>query len=156
MLTSVGGGEVISFPRRMRQAWWSLPQASNGRSGISASGTLLGSACGTSKSIYVVGGYVQSRDPVKRERSDYSCIGPSRSERMGPDFVAEADESAIVKGVLGPGTRSTIFRNMWGTSVAAPQGARAVLNGTLTDNIATPLKYQPVIDFPSIGAGFLE
>jgi hypothetical protein len=150
------GGEVIGFPRRMRQAWWSIPQASNGSSAISSSGTLMGSACGTSESIYIVGGYVQSLDPTQRERSDYSSVGPSRTSRKGPNFVAEADESAAIKGILGPGTRSAIFRNMWGTSVAAPQGARALLNGTLTTNITQPPNFHLSTDLPFLGSGFLE
>jgi hypothetical protein len=150
------GGEVIGFPRRMRQAWWSIPQASKDRSIISSSGTLMGSACGGSEAIYVIGGYVQSRNPARRERSGYSSVGPSRALRSGPNFVAEADESATVKGIPGPGTRSAIFRNMWGTSVAAPQGARALLNGTLTTNITEPANYQTATDSLSLGKGFLE
>jgi hypothetical protein len=151
------GGEVIGFPRRMQQAWWSIPTEHGGRVEIAPEGTILGSACGQHSSIFVVGGYVGNTDPARRIRSTYSAVGPSRAKhRIGPNFVAQADESTAVKGIPGPGSRSAIVRNMWGTSVAAPLGARALLNNSLTPRIKKFTGAAISKNLATLGDGFLE
>ena len=149
------GGENIGFPKRMEQAWWSVPIGMQAVAKIEPDGTLLSSACGAHKDIYLIGGYVDNpAKPELRARSAKSSTGPSRAiHRLGPNFVAITDESYSVRGVPGPGTRSGIVRNMWGTSVAAPQAARALINGDFLPDTRSSALSEPE---NKIGMGYLD
>lgn len=63
----------------------------------------------------------------------YTAAGAA-GQRPAPDFVAAADESAVLGGRLAGGNLSGAQVRMDGTSVAAPQLARALLNSDLTIN----------------------
>lgn len=67
---------------------------------------------------------------LEGECSRYSACGPTRNpgRKVWPDCVAKADESASLSGVLAAGTRSGSLVRMNGTSVAAPQVARRILD----------------------------
>lgn len=143
------GGENIGFSTHMAQSWWTAIE----RSEIEVNGTLIGSACGASPKIFVAGGFTNSRLPADRTRSPYSSVGPARGgERKGPNCVAESDVSAAVRGVPGPGTRSGIVRYVWGTSVAAPQVGRTLLNRS---QLPVLRKEPDTPAFNEVGAGFL-
>jgi hypothetical protein len=60
--------------------------------------------------------------------SDYSGAAPPGRDADWPHYVAAADESDSLPGLLVAGTRSGIRVRMNGTSVAAPQVARCLLN----------------------------
>ena len=149
------GGKNIGFLKRMEQAWWSVPIGMQAVVKIDPDGTLLSSACGTHKDIYLIGGYVDNpAKPELRARSAKSSTGPSRAtHRVGPNFVAITDKSYSVRGVPGPGTRSGIVRNMWGTSVAAPKAARALINGDFLPDTCSSALSEPK---NQIGMGYLD
>jgi hypothetical protein len=65
--------------------------------------------------------------------SSYSAAGPTRNfarnkARRWPDCLAVGDESDALPGVQAAGTRSGILVRMNGSSVAAPQVARQLIN----------------------------
>ena len=74
----------------------------------------------------VVGVYVAANKQI----SSYSAAGPTKNadrRAAWPDFLAVGDEADGLLGVLAAGTRSGVCVRMNGTSVAAPQIARALL-----------------------------
>jgi len=92
-------------------------------------GTLNGLA--THDAVAVVGGFVAtSRTPAL-----YSAAGSGTSLQSGPGRVhlsAPSDTSPALEGVLAAGTRSGAIARMSGTSMAAPQIARAAAIPYLT------------------------
>lgn len=83
----------------------------------------------------VVGGYVldsfaPGATTTPFELSAYSAAGPTLNPARAdwPNYVAPSDESASCTGLLAAGTRSGVLIRMNGTSVAAPQLARQLLN----------------------------
>jgi hypothetical protein len=83
--------------------------------------------------LWVVGSY-RLRDGVP---SAYSSAGPAAGvltkRRKGPDVSAAADEGAALPGIRAAGPRSGMTVRVSGTSFAAPQVARELLNtGTLS------------------------
>lgn len=77
--------------------------------------------------LWVVGSY-RLRDGAP---SGYSSAGPAAGaapKRSGPDVSACADESAALHGIRAAGSRSGTAVRVSGTSFAAPQVARALLN----------------------------
>lgn len=123
------GGENLGCTRRTVQTEWRAPSDSR-NTRVHDCGTLLGDVCGGSDSIVVAGGYVGANNEALRIRARYSGVGPTRARhRGGPKYLGKSDESAAVQGVPGPGTRSNhVEEYVWGTSVAAPQVARALIN----------------------------
>ncbi len=102
------------------------------KSPIRRSGTISGFACGVSP--IVVAAYTEQTALL----SSYSSAGllnpsenPSGSPRLGPDLTAKGDDSPILHGVISAGSRSGSWVRMNGTSVAAPQVARAAAEGIL-------------------------
>lgn len=88
-----------------------------------------GSSVASGRHSMVVGAYVQSDQGLSR----YTAAGPTYNNareavRIWPDCVAPADESYSLPGILAAGTRSGVLVRMNGTSVAAPQIARALIN----------------------------
>ncbi len=74
----------------------------------------------------VVGAYVAASGQI----SSYSAAGPTGNAARcaaWPDYLAVGDEADDLLGVLAAGTRSGVHVRMNGTSVAAPQIARAIL-----------------------------
>ena len=147
------GGENLGCPRSTKQTEWRAAPAATGTL-VHGGGTLLGDACGTSAAIVVAGGYVGANNAAHRARAAYSSTGPIRAaHRKGPTCLALSDEDSAVQGIPGPGTRSGSTREyVWGTSVAAPQVARALVNGeALPTRGASPLPPEE-----EVGEGFLS
>ena len=92
---------------------------------VRKSGTL--NAIATGRRTVVVGACVLNED----ELSSYTAAGPGRNEvrRSGPDWLAPADESDLLRGRAAAGNLSGTYVRMTGTSVAAPQVARRYLGG---------------------------
>lgn len=96
-----------------------------------------GSSLTNGEQTTVVAGYVRDSivltpTPHRFDLSNYSAAGPSFNTartRPWPDYLAPSDESASLNGVLAAGTRSGVLVRMNGTSVAAPQVARQLMNG---------------------------
>ena len=69
------------------------------------------------------------------ELSDYSSAGPitplrgGLASRSGPDAAATSDDSPVLVGVIGAGSRRGSFVRQSGTSVAAPLVARYLATG---------------------------
>jgi len=110
--------------------------------------TLSGYACG--QSAVAVAAFVGK----ERELSAYSAAGPLNepasgyaADRVGPDLTGRGDDSAVLRGVLGAGSRSGSIVRQGGTSSAAPQIARAAAVGVQTPGLAArdwaqaPLEY---------------
>ncbi|HET8746288.1 MAG TPA: S8 family serine peptidase [Ramlibacter sp.] len=122
------GGRNLGYARETKPSRWQA-LAGDDDVQITGAGSLLGDACGASGKLYVIGGFVGASDPQQYRRAAYSAAGPTRGGgRSGPSFLALSDSDAAHRGVPGPGTRSGIVTRVWGTSVAAPQGARAIVN----------------------------
>jgi hypothetical protein len=143
------GGRNLGYARETQQAQWRI-QGGAGNSQVLGSGTLLGDGCGRSPALHVIGAYVGAADSARFERARYSAAGPSRGSRPGPDFLALSEEDPGTYGVPGPGTRSSITKRVGGTSVAAPQAARALINGE-----PLPRNDSPLPPNPELGGGFL-
>jgi hypothetical protein len=86
-------------------------------------GTLTGIATGSA--TRVAAGYRHSDD----KHVKYSSGGPTRGERLGPDAGAVSDQARSLPGLLAAGTRGGAVVRLVGTSVAAPEFARWVIDG---------------------------
>jgi len=108
---------------------------------VSRFGTLNGIATAEDSSVHVAGGYVI----LDGRKSTYSSAGPARhgplAYRVGPDYLLPCDESYALQGMRAGGTRSGAVFRLIGTSAAAPQLARWVVDATLP----------PPTDVPSPG-----
>lgn len=85
---------------------------------------------------WVVGASVGLNGPP----SAYSAAGPTLNKARHsywPDVLAPGDESSTLPGILAAGTRSGVLFRMKGTSVAAPQVARRILNAWVTGGTTT-------------------
>jgi hypothetical protein len=87
-------------------------------------------AIATGSKTVVVGGFRRKELLV----ADYSSGGPTACiditgelPRMGPDALTVSEASTVHRGVLAAGTRSGSVAAMNGTSVAAPQIARVLI-----------------------------
>ena len=111
----------------------------NSGSRVSRLGTLNGLGTGDVKRLHVAGGYMFAR----KRGSPYASAGPARSGppalRKGPDFALPCDESRALSGVRGGGNRSGSVFRLIGTSAAAPQLARHVVNGPMPLPDSPPL-----------------
>jgi hypothetical protein len=145
------GGKNIGQPAYLKQAAWSIPSAYESMVSIADQGTLLGSACVVSDRVHIAGGYVGHADLKYYSRANYSSIGPTRGARPGPDCLACTDERHSLRGIPGPGTRSPIVRRLWGTSMAAPQLARQLVNQTYSP--AAPTRGEAKYE---VGSGYLN
>jgi hypothetical protein len=88
-------------------------------------------AAGTGSDAIVVGGFLRKEEVPSR----YSAGGPITAKgdrptphRFGPDAMAVADDSKVLPGVLAAGSRSGSVVAMNGTSVAAPQVTRLIVD----------------------------
>lgn len=87
-------------------------------------GTLSAYATATGTGVYVVGG-AMGADAWTRAAL-YSGAGPTAS-RPGPDLAAVSEESRAHPGILASGTYSNSAAVFSGTSAAAPQVTRAIV-----------------------------
>ena len=99
---------------------------------VRRSGTINGFACG--EAPIVVAAYTEQTSLL----SSYSAAGPLNPRalppalhRDGPDVAAKGDDSQILYGVISAGSRCGSWVRMNGTSVSAPQIARAAAEGIL-------------------------
>jgi len=101
-------------------------------------GTLNGTATAADYSMHVAGGYIIQDG----HKSTYSSAGPARSgplaHRVGPDYLMPCDESYALQGILAGGTRSGSVFRLIGTSAAAPQLARWVVDASLPTPFNVP------------------
>lgn len=96
-----------------------------------------GNSLANGEHTIAVGAYTAA----SRDVSDYSAAGPTKNiqrAKIWPDYLAVGDESDALPGVLAAGTRSGILVRMNGTSVAAPQVARALLNAWISGRTPPP------------------
>lgn len=92
---------------------------------IHRNGTLNGIATAAVGRIHVNGGYILSNG----RKSPYSSAGPARGgPRLGPDYVLPGDESCALQGIRAGGNRSGSVFRLTGTSTAAPQFAREIVD----------------------------
>jgi hypothetical protein len=98
---------------------------------VVARGAMSGIATG-SRARVAAGFRLRDRLPAP-----YSGGGPSRGARTGPDFAYPTDESRVLPGLLAAGNRSGTVMRLSGTSIAAPQYARA-LAATPVGNFPAP------------------
>jgi hypothetical protein len=96
-----------------------VPNDDRAASQVKRKGTM--NALATGSSVVVIGGFRRS----DLKPADYSGEGPA-VHREGPDALALSDDSAALRGRLAAGTRSGSVAILDGTSVAAPQIARAL------------------------------
>jgi hypothetical protein len=100
----------------------------HGQSVVQRAGSM--NAIATGSKTVVVGGFRRKELLV----ADYSSGGPTACiditgelPRMGPDALTVSEASTVHRGVLAAGTRSGSVAAMNGTSVAAPQIARLLI-----------------------------
>lgn len=96
---------------------------------VAWNGTLSAYATSTGTGIYVVGG-AMGVDNWSRAAL-YSGAGPTAS-RPGPDLAAVSEESRAHPGILASGTYSGSAAVFSGTSAAAPQVTRAIVEWLAT------------------------
>lgn len=100
----------------------------------------------------VAGAYVGQNNEVAR----YSGGGPTRRpERLGPSLLARGDESPTLHGVLAAGTGAADRVRMNGSSVAAPQVARAVAEILSEGGAAVPRGLNTKYMLQRLAKGFL-
>lgn len=88
---------------------------------VRSKGSISGLATGTK--TFVAGGYrIDDQEPAP-----YSSSGPSRGTRFGPDWTYPTDESRSLPGLIAWGNRSGAAVRLVGTSAAAPQYARELV-----------------------------
>jgi hypothetical protein len=122
-------------------------------SAIRRKGSLSALATAASgRGITVVGSYVMRG----KGTSPYSSSGPALSaggrQRTGPDLLAAGDESPALEGIRSMGGRSGEVVRVKGTSFAAPQVARVLVNkGALPPLAPAPQPAEP----ERVGKGLL-
>ena len=104
----------------------------------------------TAQNVQVVGGAVKPNErvaefgkssqffaPIDRA-AHYSSAGPAREAAGVPaiDWVAYSEESDVLPGINAAGTRSRYWVRRDGTSAAAPQVARALVNNSTLQTAA--------------------
>ena len=120
-------------PRQSRLLTGALPLGVNEPSPpdslVKRTGTCSSIANGTR--TVVVGACLATPEAIQFSR--YSSSGPTRNRkrRKWPDIVVCADDSQRLPGVAAAGTRSGTSVRMNGTSVAAPQVARLLIEAFL-------------------------
>jgi len=90
---------------------------------------VVGAAIKPSERVAEIGNTSRFFAPIDRAAS-YSSAGPARDAATTPaiNWVAYSEESDVLPGINAAGTRSRYWVRRDGTSVAAPQIARALIN----------------------------
>lgn len=135
------GGQNPGVPQRAQATRFVAPPGDVPQTGavrVTGSGSVLGSACGHSNQVWMVGGYERWG---RHLRARYSSGGDVRGGKRavplgvpphrGADWLAPTEQSSALPGLLMLGTRSAGRSRGRGTSFAAPQAARQWLAGTL-------------------------
>ncbi len=126
------GGRNEGFAQRVFAA--KFIEVPKGGFEVTGCGSVLSTSCG--EETYAIGGYV---DKPPYARSKYSGAGPVRGgakEQKGAEYLAPTDEGFYQTGLLCMGTRSGTWIRANGTSLAAPQVARALIaHGKLVKDI---------------------
>ncbi|MBK6866732.1 MAG: hypothetical protein IPG98_01945 [Burkholderiales bacterium] len=136
------GGQNPGVPQRAQATRFVTPPEDMPQAGavrVTGSGSVLGSGCGDSNQVWMVGGYERWG---QRLRARYASGGGVRGGKraaplgvpphQGVDWLAATEQSSALPGLLLLGTRSASRSRGRGTSFAAPQAARQWLAGTLT------------------------
>lgn len=92
---------------------------------VTTAGTLSGLATATGGRVHVATGMVLST----HEPARYASEGPAVAGLPRPDWALPTDETPLLQGLLGAGTRPGSVVRLVGTSMAAPQLARWLVNG---------------------------
>lgn len=135
------GGKNPGLPQRTWAPRFIAPPPGTPQNGpvqVTGNGSVLGSGCGGSNQVWMVGAYEHWG---QRLRAPYSSGGGVRGgkraaplgvpQHLGADWLAPSDQSSALPGLLLLGTRSATRTRGRGTSFAAPQAARRWLAGTL-------------------------
>ncbi len=153
------GGQNPGMPQRAWAPRFIAPPDAVAQTGpvrVTGSGSVLGSGCGSSNQLWMVGGY---EGWGQRLRARYSSGGATRGGHRaaplgqpphegGADWLALTEQSTALPGLLLLGTRSASRVRARGTSFASPQAARQWLAGTLTT--------QPAPTLPQPGPGSMR
>lgn len=136
------GGQNPGVPQRVQATRFVAPPDGVPQTGpvrVTGGGSVLGSGCGDSNQVWMVGGYEHwGRQLRARYASGGGVRGGKRAVPLGKpphpgaDWLAPIEQSSALPGLLMPGTRSAGRTRGRGTSFAAPQAARQWLAGTLT------------------------
>jgi hypothetical protein len=135
---SVWGGRNPGVNRAIVPPRFVLPTGKPTAWTLNSPGSLLGSACGQSPHVLLVGGF-EAWAPYRR--APYACGGPARAGRRsaqgavpsGNDCVAVCEEQASLAGLRLNGVSATSTVRVNGTSFAAPQVVRSRANGEPLD-----------------------
>ncbi len=140
------GGKNSGFAQRVFEAKFLDNRQTDDSVGdfiVSGNGSIFSTACGNKS--YAIGGYINQGD---FKRSTYSAAGLVRGGKYSKSaeriFLAPADDGFYFEGLLSMGTRSGSWLRIHGTSVAAPQAARALL--AMPKLIEDPKKKGPNFD----------
>lgn len=104
-----------------------------GFSVITREGTVSAMATMNMKNVHVVGGWIGGDD---RRPAPYSSR--TLDEANGPRMAAQSETSRAHRGQLAAGTGSSATAALGGTSVAAPQYARALVSAVLDNTGVAP------------------
>ena len=114
-------------------------------SAIQRAGTMNGLATG--QRTFVAAGYSY----WSLDSSPYSSSGPTRGARNGPDYACMTDRSPVTPGVRATGVLTGTKARLIGTSTAAPQLGRQIVNNDLVLLAKQPFPFEPL----RVGAGCL-
>lgn len=121
-----GPDSYLDDPSYGQQGFARRPGPPRLGSWVAREGTLSGLATAAHAQVYAAAGAVLSTG----EAAAYSSEGPSAGGgTRRPDWALPTDETPLLKGLLGAGARSGSVVRLVGTSMAAPQLARLLLNG---------------------------
>lgn len=100
--------------------------------------------------IVICGGHFEAnQEPVEYSGAGTPIPGIGQQLR-GPDATMQADQSHVVRGVPGSGTRSGSFVALSGTSVSAPQMARFIAGQLSARPVPIP-KAGAIVNIPKAG-----
>lgn len=119
-----GADSFLDDPTYGQQRWRRRPGTPAPGLLVCREGTLSGLCTATHPQVHVAAGAIWSTG----EPAAYSSQGSSGVQR--PDWALPTDDTPLLQGVLGAGARSGSAVRLVGTSMAAPQLARLLLNGT--------------------------
>ncbi len=138
------GGQNPGMPQRVRAGVLLARPDQSAQVAIDGDGSLLGSGCGTQ--VWMAGGHEQWG---KRSWAEYSSGGQARggkraaSASAGADVCLPTEQLPSLPGLLCLGTRSASRVRARGTSFAAPQLARAILQPGFVWPPLTPVLAPP-------------